>query len=466
MTLLSTGTSIAEVIADGAVVSVFQPIVDLEAGRGRRLRGARPRPRGDLCLARRAVRGRPGGGPARRARRGLPGRGLPRGRRAGPARPARRSSSTSSRRCSTPRPSRTCSRSPTRPRASSGSSWRSPSVRSPPAPRSCCAPWSGSATSAGAWPSTTSAPRPPRWRSCRCCGPTWSSSTSAWCSGRPTPAIAEIMNAVNAYAERTGALILAEGIETERHLQRPGRSGPRSARAGCSDGRPPSPDPRLPVQALVLPSAPPAATASATDSPFACLPPGTPCVAPRSGCSSSSASSWSARRCGSARPAWSPRPSSTPGTSPPPPRPLPRPRRPDRLRLRPRRGPGGGAGARAARRRRSAADDPVLGEWDVAVVSPHFTAALLARDLGDTGPDMDRMFEYALTYRARHRRARPASRCCPGSPRGRLLPVGRRAAAPDRSRGSPPAGLRASRARPRRPATRCWSGRWRRDTAA
>jgi DICT domain-containing protein len=43
-------------------------------------------------------------------------------------------------------------------------------------------------------------------------------------------------------------------------------------------------------------------------------------------------------------------------------------------------------------------DDPLLGEWDVTVLSPHFSTALLARDLGDDGPDMDRMFEYALTY--------------------------------------------------------------------
>jgi DICT domain-containing protein len=34
----------------------------------------------------------------------------------------------------------------------------------------------------------------------------------------------------------------------------------------------------------------------------------------------------------------------------------------------------------------------------VVVVSPHFCTALLARDVGDDGPDMDRMFEYALTY--------------------------------------------------------------------
>ena len=34
----------------------------------------------------------------------------------------------------------------------------------------------------------------------------------------------------------------------------------------------------------------------------------------------------------------------------------------------------------------------------MTVLSPHFSTALLARDLGDDGPDLDRMFEYALTY--------------------------------------------------------------------
>ena len=43
--------------------------------------------------------------------------------------------------------------------------------------------------------------------------------------------------------------------------------------------------------------------------------------------------------------------------------------------------------------------DVVRGEWDVVVLAPHFAAALLARDLGDDGPDLDRRFEYALTYR-------------------------------------------------------------------
>jgi len=44
------------------------------------------------------------------------------------------------------------------------------------------------------------------------------------------------------------------------------------------------------------------------------------------------------------------------------------------------------------------ADDPVRGEWDVVVLGPHFAAALLARDLHDDGPDLERTFEYALTY--------------------------------------------------------------------
>lgn len=42
--------------------------------------------------------------------------------------------------------------------------------------------------------------------------------------------------------------------------------------------------------------------------------------------------------------------------------------------------------------------DPLCGEWNVIVVGPHFAGALVARDLGDTGPDLARRFDYALTY--------------------------------------------------------------------
>jgi EAL domain-containing protein (putative c-di-GMP-specific phosphodiesterase class I) len=44
------------------------------------------------------------------------------------------------------------------------------------------------------------------------------------------------------------------------------------------------------------------------------------------------------------------------------------------------------------------ADDPLRGEWSVVVLGPHFAAALVAVDLGDDGPDMERRFDYALTY--------------------------------------------------------------------
>ena len=42
--------------------------------------------------------------------------------------------------------------------------------------------------------------------------------------------------------------------------------------------------------------------------------------------------------------------------------------------------------------------DPVIGEWDIAVVGPHFAAVLVARDLGDDGPDAQRRFEFVLSH--------------------------------------------------------------------
>ncbi len=38
------------------------------------------------------------------------------------------------------------------------------------------------------------------------------------------------------------------------------------------------------------------------------------------------------------------------------------------------------------------------GEWNVIVVGPHRAAALVARDLGDDGPDRTRRFDFALTH--------------------------------------------------------------------
>ncbi len=43
-------------------------------------------------------------------------------------------------------------------------------------------------------------------------------------------------------------------------------------------------------------------------------------------------------------------------------------------------------------------DDPVRGEWDIAVLGPHFAACLVARDLGDTGPEAARRFEFVISH--------------------------------------------------------------------
>jgi EAL domain-containing protein (putative c-di-GMP-specific phosphodiesterase class I) len=41
-------------------------------------------------------------------------------------------------------------------------------------------------------------------------------------------------------------------------------------------------------------------------------------------------------------------------------------------------------------------NEALAGEWDVVVVGPHTAAALIARDLGDTGPDRERRFAHTL----------------------------------------------------------------------
>jgi EAL domain-containing protein (putative c-di-GMP-specific phosphodiesterase class I) len=87
---------------------------------------------------------------------------------------------------------------------------------------------------------------------------------------RPGPAVAEIMNAVNAHAERTGAVVLAEGIETEEQLATARALGATLGQ-GWLFGRPgPGAAAGLPIGELALPGA--ASTGRADLSPFACLP--------------------------------------------------------------------------------------------------------------------------------------------------------------------------------------------------
>ena len=213
---------------------------------------------------------------------------------------------------------------------------------------------------------------------------------------RPGPAVAEIMNAVNDHAERTGGLVLAEGIETQAHLVMARALGARLGQ-GWMFGRPAAgPAKGYPVGELVLPRTAP--LTGLDGSPFDCLPPGA--VLRRSPkallIEVSKQLERQAMRLGETcvvAATFQEARHFTPSTSQRyrdlvartgfvcalgedlPVEPVP--------------------GVRGAT---LSAGDPVRGEWDVAVVSPHFSAALLARDLGDTGPDLERMFEYALTY--------------------------------------------------------------------
>ncbi|OWY60807.1 hypothetical protein B7486_67180, partial [cyanobacterium TDX16] len=43
-------------------------------------------------------------------------------------------------------------------------------------------------------------------------------------------------------------------------------------------------------------------------------------------------------------------------------------------------------------------EDPLRYEWVVVVLTPHYAAALIGRDLGDGGAAPDRRFEFAVTY--------------------------------------------------------------------
>ena len=216
--------------------------------------------------------------------------------------------------------------------------------------------------------------------------------------GRPGPAIAEIMNAVNAYAEATGAVVLAEGIEDGRHLTMARALGATLGQ-GWLFGRPaPGAVRGRRAGALRLPAARPSDAEASDTSPFACLPPEVAVrEAPKALLSELSRQlERQALRLGETcvvASAFQEARWLTPAT-----------RRRYRhlaehvgfvatlaedLPVEP------VAGVRGAS---LVADDPVRGEWDVVVLSPHFSAALLARDLGDDGPDLDRRFAVALTY--------------------------------------------------------------------
>jgi EAL domain-containing protein (putative c-di-GMP-specific phosphodiesterase class I) len=215
---------------------------------------------------------------------------------------------------------------------------------------------------------------------------------------RPGPAIAEIMNAVNAYAESSGAVVLAEGIEDAAHL-RMARALGATLGQGWLFGRPGTGAvPGRTVGPLAL--RPPQRVDAGDDeiSPFQCLPAGLPLRrAPKALLIELSKQlERQAMRLGETcivAAAFQEARHVTPATT---------------LRYRDLVSRVGFVAALGAdlpveplpgvRGTHLRADDPVRGEWDVVVLGPHFGAALLARDLHDEGPDLERTFEFALTY--------------------------------------------------------------------
>jgi EAL domain-containing protein (putative c-di-GMP-specific phosphodiesterase class I) len=213
---------------------------------------------------------------------------------------------------------------------------------------------------------------------------------------RPSAEIAMVINAVSAQAERSGAVVLAEGIETEEHRQRALAMGATLGQ-GWLLGRPAAlpgrfVTPRSDV-AFVRPAAPAVTTPfaaverlrSAREAPKSLLLPMSHYL--------------EGHALAAAEPpvllaAFEHVRHFTPGTA----------RRYERLATHCSFVAALGAGlpekpADGVRGADLAPGDPLAGEWVVTTVGPHFAGALVARDLGDSGgPDADRRFAFVVTH--------------------------------------------------------------------
>ncbi len=127
-----------------------------------------------------------------------------------------------------------------RPRATCAASSRSRSARCSTAPPSSCRPRRPSATWPGASRSTTWAD-PGSLALMTLLRPDVIKLDMRVVQEQPAGDVAEVVAAVNAHAEETGALVLAEGIEHEDHLRPRSRWAPPWVRASTSAGRRPSP---------------------------------------------------------------------------------------------------------------------------------------------------------------------------------------------------------------------------------
>jgi EAL domain-containing protein (putative c-di-GMP-specific phosphodiesterase class I) len=217
-----------------------------------------------------------------------------------------------------------------------------------------------------------------------------------------SPQTAQVVNAVIAHAERTGALILAEGIEREAHLAL-ARSMGATLGQGWLLGRPAPLAPARPYVARPAPVRPldlpePAETAASARTPFEIVAGGRPTARATKRALLATTRYLELKAADAVDPpvlltcfqdaAWF-----TPATA-------------HRYSMLAKKSPfvatfGFGFGAEpvpGVRGTAVAGDDPLCREWNVIVVGPYFSAALVARDLGDSGADRYRRFEYALTY--------------------------------------------------------------------
>lgn len=212
----------------------------------------------------------------------------------------------------------------------------------------------------------------------------------------PSAQIAEIVHAVGAQAERTGAMVLAEGIETEKHLEQALALGARYGQ-GWLFGRPGTLPTFTPGSVLPIPSAS-STPAGPGQTAFELVTEHKPtrrgnkrlllALSRQIEAQTSSLGATAvllstfqeagffSQRTAALYSSLAERAALVAAL-------------------------GVGIGPRPAPRVRGVALDhaePLRGEWNVIVLGPHFAAAFVAQDLGDNAPDMERRFDFVLTY--------------------------------------------------------------------
>jgi EAL domain-containing protein (putative c-di-GMP-specific phosphodiesterase class I) len=213
--------------------------------------------------------------------------------------------------------------------------------------------------------------------------------------GRTTAEVARVVNAVLAQAERTGATILGEGIETAQHAEIARAMGATLGQ-GWLYGRPGALPPRVPGVRGAVPLQPLAGLAGPT--PYEVVAAHRPTIRSTKELLLPMSMHMEHKLLDSTEPmvllaCFQHARHFTPGTV----------RRFARLAERAAFVGAVGIGmgpqpAEGIRGGRLEPGDPLAGEWDVITIGPHFAGALVSRDCGDTGPDRQRRFDFVITH--------------------------------------------------------------------